>query len=333
MNVFISGIGFYLPKNKVVNKDLLARINTSEQFIIERTGIESRYHVELGQATSDLMIPAAKNAIKDAGLTPDDIDFLLVNTLSPDYHDPSQACLIQHKIGLANIPAMDMRAQCSGFMYGFEMAASLLETGRYKNVLVICGEVLSKRMDCSDRGRNLSILLGDGAAAAVISKGTERSTGLLDIKLGADGDFFDLLMTASPGTKGETFLSNSDIESGATEFVMNGRPMFEHATETLSYIATEMLKKHHLTLDDINYVLCHQPNLRILEAVQERLSIPNEKFIITVNEFGNMASASFPVTLAKSFSQFKPHELILMITYGSGATWAAGLYRIPADHN
>ncbi|MFT6248649.1 MAG: 3-oxoacyl-[acyl-carrier-protein] synthase-3 [Cognaticolwellia sp.] len=329
MNDYISGTGYYLPENKVSNNDLVKRINTSDQFIRERTGIVNRYHVNNDQAVSDLMIPAAISAIEDANLTPKDIDFLLVNTLSPDHHDPSQACFIQRKIGLDLVPAMDIRAQCSGFMYGFEMASALLATGRYENILVVCGEVLSKRMDCSDRGRNLAVLLGDGAAAAVISKGNEKSTGLLDIELGADGDYFDLLMTASPGSAGSSFISEQDITSGATDFFMNGKPMFDHATETLSRIATNMLAKHKLTLADVDHVLCHQPNLRILEAVQDKLSIPNDKFIITVNELGNMASASFPVTFARSISQFKPNQLILMITYGSGATWGSALYRMP----
>ena len=157
MSAYISGTGYYLPENKVSNNDLVKRINTSDQFIQDRTGIVNRYHVDIDQAVSDLMIPAAKLAIEDAGLVANDIDFLLVNTLSPDHHDPSQACFIQRKIGLGKIPAMDIRAQCSGFMYGFEMASALLATGRYKNILVVCGEVLSKRMDCSDRGRNLAL--------------------------------------------------------------------------------------------------------------------------------------------------------------------------------
>lgn len=329
MSIVISGVGYCLPEKKVFNRDLLDRINTSEEFIIERTGVECRRHIDKNLAVSDLIVPAAQQAIADAKLENSDINLLLINTLSPDYHDPSEACLVQKKLGLNHIPSFDIRAQCSGFMYGLELASCLIGSGRYKNILVVCGEVLSKRMDCSDTGRNLAILLGDGAGAAVITQSQTENTGLLDIELGADGEYFNLLMTARPGSAGSSFIEANDIESGATQFLMTGRPMFDHATSTLSRISSDMLSKHQLSLDDIDYVLCHQPNLRILDAVKASLGIPEEKLLITVDQLGNMASASFPVTLATYFHQFLPGQMILMITYGSGATWGAGLYKIP----
>ena len=181
----------------------------------------------------------------------------------------------------------------------------------------------------------MAILLGDGAGAAVIAKGSYKrnspQTGLLDIALGADGNYFDLLMTATPGSTGERFLTQDEVAAGKGEFVMNGAPMFEHASSTLARISKEILAKHKLSLSDIDYVLCHQPNLRILDAVQNELTIPNDKFLVTVDKLGNMASASFPVTLAKHSADFKPNQTILMITYGSGATWGAALYRVPGE--
>ncbi len=186
-NPILAGLGFSLPKRQVSNHDLVGRINTSDEFIVERTGVRTRYHVEPEQAVSALMVPAARQAIEAAGLLPEDIDLLLVNTLSPDHHDPSQACLIQPLLGLRHIPVLDIRAQCSGLLYGLQMARGQILAGLARHVLVVCGEVLSKRMDCSDRGRNLSILLGDGAGAVVVSAGESLDDGLLDLRLGADG--------------------------------------------------------------------------------------------------------------------------------------------------
>ncbi|MDO6708150.1 beta-ketoacyl-ACP synthase 3 [Photobacterium sp. 1_MG-2023] len=328
-STFISGTGYALPERRVLNSDIVSMMNTSESFILERTGVFSRFHQNGDAGISELMIQAGQRAIADAGLKPSDIDCLIVNTLSPDHHDPSQACLIQKQLELRSVPAFDIRAQCSGFLYGYEIASHFLQSGKYRHVLLICGEALSKRMDCSDKGRNLAILLGDGAGAAVISRQSHAGQGMLDLELGADGDFFDLLMTHSPGSSGATFLSQEAYDSGQTQFVMQGKPMFDHASTTLTAIATAMLNKHGLTLNAIDYVLCHQPNLRILDAVRENLSLPPEKLLVTVDQLGNMASASFPVTYAISQSQFKPGNLILMLTYGSGATWGAALYQVP----
>lgn len=231
-NPILAGLGFSLPKRQVSNHDLVGRINTSDEFIVERTGVRTRYHVEPEQAVSALMVPAARQAIEAAGLLPEDIDLLLVNTLSPDHHDPSQACLIQPLLGLRHIPVLDIRAQCSGLLYGLQMARGQILAGLARHVLVVCGEVLSKRMDCSDRGRNLSILLGDGAGAVVVSAGESLDDGLLDLRLGADGNYFDLLMTAAPGSASPTFLDENVLREGGGEFLMRGRPMFEHASQT-----------------------------------------------------------------------------------------------------
>ncbi len=328
-NPVISGMAYHLPEAVVGNHELVKKIRTSEAFILERTGVVTRRHASREQATSDLMLPAAREAITSAGLHVSSIDFLLVNTLSPDHHDPSQACLLQPRLGLGHIPAMDIRAQCSGFLYGLELATGLLSTGQYRNILLVCGELLSKRMDCSDSGRNLAILLGDGAAAAVVSATDESHDGLIDLALGADGAYFDLLMTAKPGTRGDSFISEASVSQGEAEFVMNGRPMFDHACETLVSAAEGMLAKHQLNLSDIDHVVCHQPNLRILETVRDRLGIPEAKLKITVDTLGNMASASFPVTLAMLWPEMKPGDTILMLIYGSGATWGSALYRMP----
>lgn len=329
-NPVLAGVGYCLPETVVANRDLLDRINTTEAFILERTGVRTRHHVQPQQAVSDLMVPAAQAAMAQAGVAASEIDFLIVNTLSPNHHDPSQACLIQPMLGLAHVPSLDIRAQCSGFVYGLQLARALLGSGLYRNVLLICGEVLSKRMDCSDRGRNLAILLGDGAGAAVVSAGRDTDSGLLDVELGADGAYFDLLMTHAPGSADPRFSSAESVRDGHGEFVMRGRPMFEHASATLVAVATKLLQRHGLGIDDIDHVVCHQPNLRILDEVQRQLNCPDAKLAVTVDRLGNMASASLPVTLAMRMPGIRAGELVLLLTYGSGATWGAALYRQPA---
>ncbi|WP_375055764.1 beta-ketoacyl-ACP synthase 3 [Zobellella sp. DQSA1] len=326
-SLMFKGLGYCIPSHKVTNTDLVARMNTSEQFIEERTGVLTRHHLSGTEGVSSLMIPACEQAISSAGLAALDIDALIVNTLSPDVHDPSQACLLQAKLGLRQVPAFDIRAQCSGFLYELELAQAMLLTGRYRNILVVCGEALSKRMDYSDDGRNLSILLGDGAAAAVVSVATGEG-GLKDILLGSDGDCFDFLKTVKPGSAGNSFMEYDDLHQSKHQFRMQGKPMFIHASETLARIAEEILDRNSLGIDDIDHFICHQPNLRILDAVREKLSLPMSKFPVTVDQYGNMASASLPVTLAEHWPEISPGEKVLFLAYGSGATWGAALYEV-----
>lgn len=327
MKAIISGHGYALPPQVVYNSDLVGRINTSEDFIVTRTGVLTRRHVRPEDAVSSLMVDACQKAIECAGLSPTEIDMLIVNTLSPDHHDPSQACLLQSMLGLEKIPSFDIRAQCTGLLYAMNVAEQFIASGKYRNILVCCGEVLSKRMDCSDDGRNLAILLGDGAGAVVLSP-TTKDTGILDTILRADGDYYKLLWTASPGSAAERF---AEDDVSRAHFRMNGRPMFEHAVENFTAIACELLDKHGLALDDIEVMIPHQPNMRILDAVIENLSLPRNKVWINVHKYGNMASASLPVALSEYLEQTDRSLLsgkyMLLVGYGSGATWGASLYK------
>lgn len=327
--LMIKGSGYCLPEQVVSNADIVSRMNTSEEFIQARTGVMTRRHVRTEQSLADLIVPAAQAAIAAANLSPQHIDLLLINSLSPDYHDPSQACLVQPLIGLGKIPAFDIRAQCSGFIYGLNIARGFIQAGLYENILLVCAEILSKRMDCSDAGRNLSILLGDGAGAVVIAPAKNKS-GLLDLMLGADGNYFQLLSTRSPGSANSEFISSSDIEEGLCHFRMRGAEMFDHASQTLIRIAMEMLHKHQLKVSDISQVICHQPNLRILEAVKQKLGLHDRQMLINVDQLGNMASASLPVTYAQAVEKqiIRSGDLIMLLAYGSGATWGSGLYRV-----
>lgn len=324
MAVIITGAGHCLPEPIIDNKTIVGRINTTEDFILSRTGVVTRRHLPPEKGLSALLAPACRQAIAQAGLQSTDIDMLIVNTLSPDHHDPSEACFIQPMLGLRHIPVFDIRAQCSGLLYGMELARGLLSSGLYKHILVACGEVLSKRMDTSDEGRNLSILLGDGAGAVVLSNHPGQ-TGILDLVIKADGSRYELLWTAAPGTAQPVYTDTT----ATPHFRMNGKPMFEDATQRLSEVALEVLERNGFTIDNIDIVLPHQPNLRILDAVRERLSVPTHKFVTNVERYGNMASASLAVTISEYIRENHPGPgtLALILTYGSGATWGAMLYR------
>lgn len=330
--VIIAGAGHHLPDNVISNFDIEKQINTSNEFIRTRTGVRERRHISSKESLSDLIKPAAERALSEAGMKPEDIDLLIVNSLSPDYHDPSQACLVQPILGLRHVPSLDIRAQCSGLLYGMDIASQYIKAGGATNVMVVCAEILSKRMDRSDEGRNLSILLGDGAGACILRAANESDradAGLVDLVLGADGVHFELLHTAAPGSRNRTFRASDNFEDGLYQFRMQGRAMFEHASETLEMVAKEILVKHRLTVDDIDLLIPHQPNLRILDEVQRRLDFPAERCQINVDMLGNMASASLPVTLslARRTERMRPGALTLFLAYGAGATWGAALYR------
>lgn len=323
-NIVIKGIGHCLPQKEITNEIILQRLNSTEEFIISRTGVMSRRYININESLSDIAIPAIQKALESAKIQPEDIDLFIVNTLSPDYNDPSEACFLQKKVGFRNIPSFDIRAQCSGMLYGINIAMDSIKAGSSKNVMILCGEVLSKRADYSDQGRNLSILIGDGAGAIIVGlDNSDEKKGFMKIRTGADGDYFNLLWTESPGTKNPTF------NEGNTKFRMNGKDMFEHASKTLTSVAQDILHENNLTLDDIDLIIPHQPNLKILEAVISNLGICKDKIYINVDKYGNMASASLPIALsmAHECGLIKEGGKYLFLTYGSGATWGAAIYQ------
>ncbi|AZA53948.1 3-oxoacyl-ACP synthase III family protein [Chryseobacterium sp. G0201] len=329
MNTVISGFGHALPSATIDNKTIVERMNTTEEFIETRTGVLTRKHISENETTSVLMVQACKKAIEKAGLSPEDIDMLIVNTLSPDHHDPSQACLIQPMLSLKNtIPVFDIRAQCSGLIYGMDIAKQFIATGTHQHILICCGEALSKRMDYSNEGRNLSILLGDGAGAVVLSASEDPNKGILHASTHADGNYFKLLWTESPGTSGKTF--NGD-QSKCPHFRMDGKTMFKHAVKNFTEIIIQTFEKHNLSIEDIHVIIPHQPNMRILDAVVHNLEIPKDKVQVNVHKYGNIASGSLPITLSEYMENTRPEEragkLALIVGYGSGATWGSILYR------
>ncbi|PXX21689.1 MULTISPECIES: ketoacyl-ACP synthase III [Burkholderia] len=328
-NIYIAGLGHALPDRVVSNHEVAAMIDTSDAFIRERTGVMSRRYLAPDQHLADLACPAAERAMADAGVCAHDVDLLIVNTLSPDYHDPSQACYLQPMLGLREIPCFDIRAQCSGGLYGMEIARHFLASGRYRNVLLVCAEALSRRIDTSLAGRNLSILLGDGAAAMLLQASPDPAFGLMDLILGADGTQFDLLRTEAPGARRPHFIDADDVAEGRHQFRIRGAEMFDDVTRHIVHECRQMLHRHGLTISNIGLVVPHQPNLRILDSVIAQLGLPRERCVVSVDRLGNMAGAAFPVafSLARAQGRMTAGQLNLFVTYGAGATWACALYR------
>ncbi|MFF7944803.1 3-oxoacyl-ACP synthase III family protein [Nocardia gamkensis] len=331
--VVITGAAYHVPERIITNEEIERRINTTSEFIESRTGVLERRHARAEETLADLIEPAATRAIQDAGLTAEDIDMLIINTLSPDHHDPSEACLMQHRLGLRRIPSFDIRAQCSGLLYGMDIAAQYIRTGTCAHVLVICAELLSKRLDVSDRGRNVSIMLGDGAGAVVLSamppSPAANAPGLVDLISHADGAHYSLMCTEAPGTAQRNFVTEADVHAGRHYFRMQGRPFRDQIVAAMTSVVLEILANHGLTMADIHVVIPHQANLRILECLERNLDIPDGRLVKTIERFGNMASASMSVTLALAREQgrFTPGALALLVGCGSGMTWGAALYR------
>lgn len=329
-DTYILGTGYHLPNRKVDNHMISEIINTSDEFIRARIGVETRFHAQSTEATSDLMLLAAKQAVADAGIRLEQLDMLIVNTLSPDIHDPSQACVLASKLGLAELPVFDIRAQCSGLIYGVNIAKNFVAMGEAKYVLVVAGELLSKRMDTSDAGRNLAVMLGDGCGAAVVGQqhsGARASAKIEDIQLCGDGRQWESLVTRAPGTAQRQFHVPDDGDLGHFYMRMNGPNVFQHGVSKFCEVATQILSRNNLQVADIDKFIVHQPNLRMLEEIQARLDIDPAKVPINVTRYGNMASASTAVTLAENCHNktIEAGDKVLMLSYGAGATWAGAL--------
>jgi 3-oxoacyl-[acyl-carrier-protein] synthase-3 len=327
----ILGTGHYVPPKVVTNFDLMKMMDTSNQFIVERTGVHRRRHAPPETAASDLGVLAAQAAVADAGLQMKDIDLLIMNTITPDHADPGTAFFLQAKLGLPGIPAIEIRQQCAGLIYGMAIADSFIKAGTYRHVLIVCAEMLSKRIDGSYDGRNIGILLGDGAGAVVVGPSDDPKRGILSTILHADGSGAKALYTAAPGSgSGRTvYISKEDVEVGRVHFRMDGKAVFENGVAGMSGAAFESLKVNGLTLDDIDVLIPHQANLRMLEAVVAKVGAPKEKVFMNVEDYGNMASACLPVALdqARKSGMVKDGTRVLLVAFGSGFVWASALLK------
>ncbi|WP_213951256.1 MULTISPECIES: beta-ketoacyl-ACP synthase III [Tepidanaerobacter] len=321
MRVGIIGTGSYLPDSILSNFDLEKIVNTSNEWIVERTGISYRRKADDDVCSSDLGAEAAKIAIGKAGLSFEDIDLIISASSSPDKFFPSTACIIQSKIGAKNAAAFDLQAGCSGFIYGVTTAAQYIATGQFRNALVVGAEVLSKFTDWEDR--NTCVLFGDGAGAAVLSQ--VESGGVLASILGADGGGADLLELPAGGTKEPA--SFETVKNHRHYIKMNGNEVFKFAVKILEDSVKKVVAKADLTLEDINYIIPHQANIRIIDAAVKRLKFPREQVIVNLDKYGNMSSASIPVALDEALNagRIQKGDKIVMVGFGAGLTWGANL--------
>ncbi len=321
MRVGIIGTGSYLPDSILSNFDLEKIVNTSNEWIVERTGISYRRKADDDVCSSDLGAEAAKIAIDRAGLSFEDIDLIISASSSPDKFFPSTACIIQSKIGAKNAAAFDLQAGCSGFIYGVTTAAQCIATGQFRNALVVGAEVLSKFTDWEDR--NTCVLFGDGAGAAVLSQ--VESGGVLASILGADGGGADLLELPAGSTKEPA--SFETVKNHRHYIKMNGNEVFKFAVKILEDSVKKVVAKADLTLEDINYIIPHQANIRIIDAAVKRLKFPREQVIVNLDKYGNMSSASIPVALDEALNagRIQKGDKIVMVGFGAGLTWGANL--------
>lgn len=328
----ILGTGRYVPPRVVTNFDVMKMMETTDEFIVERTGVRRRRHAEAGQSASDLGALAGRAAVEDAGLGMDQIDLVIMNTITPDHADPGCAFFLQAKLGLSGIPVFDIRQQCCGLIYGLSMADHFVRAGTCRHVLVVCSEVLSTRIDGSNEGRNIAILLGDGAGAVVVGPAQSPDHGILSTILHADGQHAKALYTAAPGSAlgRKEHITKDDIDSGRVHFRMDGKAVFQNGVEKMSDAVCESLRVNGLTLDRIDALVPHQANLRMLEAIVQRTGVPREKVFVNVEEYGNIASASLPIALheARQAGMIRQESLVLLVAFGSGFVWGSALVRM-----
>ncbi|MDD3180089.1 MAG: ketoacyl-ACP synthase III [Opitutaceae bacterium] len=325
-SVVITGVGSYAPNKILTNSDLSKIVDTTDQWICERTGIKERHIAGDDEACSDLAIKAAIAALADANVKPGEIDLLIVATCSGDMPLPSTACLVQHRLGIpAHATSFDIAAACSGFLYAMEIAYGQILTNRYKCALIIGAEKLSALTDWTDR--TTCVLFGDGAGAAVLRKVDQSGIGIIGSDLGADGQFVDKLCVPAGGSRKPA--SAQTVADRAHFIRMNGREVFKSAVRVMDQVAREMLEQHHLTADQIDLVIPHQANRRIIESLSQSLKIPLDRFYINLDRYGNTSAASIPIALAEArrFGRIKPGQITLLIAFGAGLTYGSALIR------
>ncbi len=324
----IIGVGSYVPENILTNADLEKMVDTSDEWIVTRTGIKERRICPAGKSSSDLGTEAAKRAISDAGISSEKVEMIICATITSDMPFPATSCIIQKKLGLDNIPCFDLSAACSGFIYGLEIARSLIDAGRYKTILVVAAECMSRVTDYQDR--STCVLLGDGAASAVVSK-TEDDFGIIDTYLGASGKYENLLCVPAGGSRMPA--SSETVEKRLHYMKMEGSTLFRIAVVAMSESIKKILEKNRLRVEDIDLVIPHQANIRIIQGVAKMVGVGMEKVFVNIEKYGNMSAASVGVALdeAKRTGRLKKGDLVCMVSFGAGLTWAANLLRWGRD--
>lgn len=305
-------------------------MDTSDEWIRERTGIvERRYFQEGVDTTANMGAEAARKALKKAGLEAKDIDMIIFATLSPDYVFPGSGVLLQRELGLKEIPALDVRNQCSGFIYALSVGDQFIKTGMYDNILVVGSEIHSSGLDFSTRGRGVSVIFGDGAGAAVLTPSESNDRGILSTHLHADGEFAEELAVLAPGSNKKDRLTHEMLDNGDIFPYMNGNMVFKHAVTRFPEVIQEALQKNGYKPEDIDMLIPHQANLRITSYIQQKMGLPAERVFSNIHKYGNTTAASVPIALSEALEEgrIKDGDLVCLAAFGSGFTWASALIR------
>lgn len=329
----ITGLGFYVPDNVVTNDDLSKLIDTNDEWIQERTGIQERRHIIPGEETTTTMgVKAAKIAIERSGVAKEDIDFIVFATISPDYYFPGPGVLVQRDLGLKTVGALDVRNQCSGFVYALSVADQYIKTGMYKNILVIGSEVQSQGLDMTTRGRGVSVIFGDGAGAAVLSREEDLTKGILSTHLHSEGEHAEELIVKAPGMGGRwvtDILRENDPEDESYRPYMNGQFVFKNAVVRFSEVINEGLEANGLEISDIDMLIPHQANLRISQFIQKKFKLTDDQVFNNIQKYGNTTAASIPIALTEAWEQgkIKSGDTVVLAAFGSGFTWASAIIK------
>ncbi len=351
MRAVITGTGMYVPPLVVDNHTLGRIMDTTDEWIRVRTGIEERRFAEAGISSSQIALPAARQAIAEAGLEPSDIDYLIFATMTPDYYFPGSAPFLQRELGLRHIPCLDIRQQCAGFVYALQLADALVRSGQHRRVLVVGAEVHTSLQPWSEHSwqvllglepgpvsaadwqrntdtRDRTVLFGDGAGAVVI-EATDEDRGILDSVLHTNGSEAERLWTRAGGSAFRPYFQPAMWDSGDVTPVVEGRKVYALAVQFMPQVALEALGRHGLGLDDLDLLIMHQANLRINEGVQKRLGLPDEKVFNNIQRYGNTTAATIPMALheARQQGRVRPGDLVAFVGLGSGLNWGAVLYR------
>ena len=325
---FIS-TGYYVPERVVTNLELENYMTTSDEWIRKRSGIEERRWCKEGQGGSDMAKVATERALEKAGMEADEIDCIVVATISPDYFFPGTAVFLQRKLGLTEIPCFDLRNQCSGFLYGLEMADALIRMGQYEKILLVGTEIHSTGLQVNDVGRDTAVLFGDGAGVAILGPTDDDERGVRAVRTHADGNYAEKLWAPAPACIKNPFISKQDIDDMLVRPFMEGKEVFRHAVTRMPEAIHEVLDEAGLTIDQVDMVIPHQANLRIAEMVQRRLGLPDDKMDNNIMRYGNTTAASIPIALSEAVDEGKIErgDLVAFAAFGSGFTWGGALVR------
>jgi 3-oxoacyl-[acyl-carrier-protein] synthase-3 len=330
----IAGLGYFVPEHIVTNDDLSKIIDTNDEWIQERTGILERRHVKKGsgETTTTMGLKAAKIAIERSGVAKEDIDFIVFATISPDYYFPGPGVMLQKELGLRTIGALDIRNQCSGFVYALSIADQYIKTGMYRNILIVGAELQSFGLDMTTRGRGVSVIFGDGAGAAVISREEDTSKGVLSTHLHSEGEHAKELAVLAPGMGGRwvtDILADNDPNDESYFPYMNGQFVFKNAVVRFSEVIHEGLAANNLNVSDINMLIPHQANLRISQFIQKKFGLSDDQVFNNIQKYGNTTAASIPIALTEAWElgKIKSGDLVVLAAFGSGFTWASAIIR------